>query len=415
MGKVFDPEIYRATEAHFAHHPMPAIYTDKWETWHNDAIFDNGYYSTVMFATNGPIILLDMHIIDPKGKEVVESMQFFEPGEYKVSTKTLDIKMGKNTYRGKFPKYHISVHDGNNGVELDYEAFVQSTISELPDGVGLGRVNTPDMPVFVSWFFRPRNKITGKLIIDGKEIPVTGEGWADHQWGNTDYFQTAVQYFFWGCLPLGEHTLNFFEIQLTEQGGYRPIKWLWDWKGDKLFEYCRDCDYYITASDIKEGDTVPRELFIVFEHDRIRGTIKCKLNTIIQKQVLELADRILTINRSSYDCHAQLEIDGENVDVKFKRIIEAGYGVVRVQEKTEEELPKKVVKATKYSQDSKLGDLLKDPEAKEILERFIPGISTSSQVKMGYGMSFKVICGFPQTGVSKEKLAAIDEELRTIE
>ncbi len=410
MGIVFNPELYRAKEKHFAHYPMSA-YPDKWETWHNDACYDNGYYSTVMWATNGPVILIDLHIVDPTGKKVVESMQFFQPEEYNASTESLDIKMGCNSYRGTYPKYHLSVHDGNNGVELDYESIIQPTISELPDGIGLGRITTPFTPVFVSWFFRPRNKIAGKLIVGGKEIPVNGEGWADHQYGNVDYFKDSVLYFFWGCLPLGDHTINFFDIQLTEKGGYRPIKWLWDWKGEKLYEYCRDCDFYIKAGDIEEGDTVPRKLEIIFEHSRIRGIIVCNFKTLIQKQQLDMGERTVTINRSSYECHAMLEIDNVKIDKTFTRILEAGYG--EKQTVAEEAAVTKDVQ-TRLSIGSKLKDVLNDLEGKAILERFIPGISTNKQTKLGYNMTLKMIFSMKQANVSKAKLAAIDEELRAL-
>jgi hypothetical protein len=418
MGKVFDPELYRASEKDFARHPLPSYFVDKWETWHTDAIYDNGYYSTIMFATNGPVIMVELHIIDPTGNPVVESMQFFEPNEYKASTEALNIKMGENFYRGKYPKYQLSVHDGNNGAELFYESTIEPIITEIPDGVGLGHVSTPFMPVSVSWFLRPRNKITGKLIVEGKEIPVTGMGFADHQWGNSDYMKTAVRYFSWANFPIGKHTLNLFEGQLNETCGYRPYKWMWDWKGEKIYEYDRDCDFYVKVSDIEPGDTVPHKILFIFEHSRIRGTITCDLKTVIQKQPIELEDRIFTINRSSYNCHAKLKIDNERFDTKFERIIEIGYPVNKAEDIPEVETETIEIvaeeKTSKFSQNSKLGELLKDPEATAVLERYVPGISTSSQSKMGANMAIKKIFSFPQAGVSKEKLAAIDEELRAI-
>jgi len=415
MGKVFDPELYRATEKHFAHQPLPAN-PNKWETWHTDAVYDNGYYSTIMFATSGPVIMVDFHVIDSSGKPVIESMQFFQPEDFEVSTEVLDIRMGENTYKGTYPKYHLSVHDGNNGAELTYEAVIQPTLSEIPDGVGLGRMKTPYMPVTVSWYFRPVNKITGTLIVDGKEVSVTGTGWADHQWGTADYYQDAVYFNYWGCFPLGKHTLNLYEYHLADKSGYRPLKWLWDWKGDKLYEYDRDCDYYVVVSDIEPGDTVPKKLKFIFETNRIRGIITCDFKTLLQKQVIEVKDRTVIINRSSYNCVAKLKIDGEVINKKFTRIVEIGYSAEQqAEEEGVFEVKKPEVKPTKYSIDSKLGDLLKTPTALEILERFMPGISTNAQVKMGYGMAFKTIAGFPQSGISKEKLAAIDEELRTLE
>lgn len=326
MAIVFDPELYRATEKHFAHHPLPG-YESGWETWHADACYDNGYFSTVMLAVNGPIFMVDLRIVNAAGEPVVESMQFFPSEEFVASTDTFDIRMGHNYLRGEFPRFEIHVRDGDHGVDLTYEPLVQPTISELPDGVGIGRVAVPDTPVFVGWFFQPKSRITGKLTIGGQEIPVTGQGFSDHQFGSADFFEDAVQFFIWGCLPLGEHTVNFFDAQTTRTGGYRPFKWLWDWKGEKLVEYCRDADFYIRASNIAEGDTVPRTLVVVFEHARIRGTVTCEFTALIQKQPLELKDRTVVLNRSAYDCHAQLEIDNDIVDTRFTRIVEVAYPV----------------------------------------------------------------------------------------
>ncbi len=68
----------------------------------------------------------------------------------------------------------------------------------------------------------------------------------------------------------------------------------------------------------------------------------------------------------------------------------------------------------KFSEDSKVGDLLKDPGARAILEEYIPGVSTHPQMKMAAGMTLKAICGFPQTKISKEKLAEISVKLQAL-
>jgi hypothetical protein len=415
MAKVFDPEMYRATEKHFAPYPLPASSENKWQTWHTDAIYDNGYVSTVMFATTGPIITVAIQIVDPSGKPVVESMQFFEPEEYVFTTEGFGLMMGKNYYRGNFPNVEIYAHDDEgNGAELMIESLIQPTISELPDGVGIGRMKSPNMPV--AWFFLPWNKITGKLIVQGKEVQVTGHGWSDHQFGTADFFKDACQYFYWGNFPLGEHTLTFFEAQATERGGYRPIKWLWDFKGEKLFEYCKNADYYIETSDIAEGDTIPRKVVIVFEHSRIRGKITGIWKTLVQKQPVDAGDRKIILNRSVYDCHAEMEIDGEKIDTKFKRIIEVAYPVdpvVQVEEvKVEEEI---VVGNTpsRFSLSSKLGDVLKDPLGVAVLEKHLPGITKDPSTKLGHRMTLKMI--FSMTSkVTKEVREAIDKDLRAI-
>jgi len=68
----------------------------------------------------------------------------------------------------------------------------------------------------------------------------------------------------------------------------------------------------------------------------------------------------------------------------------------------------------KFSQDSKVRDLVNDPEAKAVMESFIPGFSTHPQLKMAFGMTLKQIAGFPQAKISKEMLAEIDAKLRAL-
>lgn len=69
----------------------------------------------------------------------------------------------------------------------------------------------------------------------------------------------------------------------------------------------------------------------------------------------------------------------------------------------------------KWSQDSKVGEMLKDPAATAVLEKFIPGMSTNPQIAMVAQMTLKTLAGFPQANISSEQLAEIDAELQAIE
>jgi len=326
MGIIADPEMYRTTEKHWAHHPLPN-YPKAFEAWYNNGSYDNGYHSSLMWLVNEGTPMANLHICDPKGKLVVESIQLFDPGAWSASTETLDIKMDKNNYyRGKFPRYEHYVHDGNNnGVELVYESLTQPTLGELPDGAVIGRVSTPDTPVFFTWYFRPRCKITGKLIVAGKEIPVTGEGLSEHEWSSGNFLDT-FQYWYFGCLPIGKHTLIYMAGHLSQKLGYQDAKFLWHWKGDKLYEYCRDGDYYIQASDLDidkaSGKIFPRKLVLIFDHSRIKGTVTCNFKALMQQLVFPGEGRDVLYSNCVYDCHAKMEIDKEKIDTKFSRILE---------------------------------------------------------------------------------------------
>ncbi|MBN1535398.1 MAG: hypothetical protein JW908_01610 [Anaerolineales bacterium] len=64
--------------------------------------------------------------------------------------------------------------------------------------------------------------------------------------------------------------------------------------------------------------------------------------------------------------------------------------------------------------DSTLGELLKDPQAKAVLDQYLPGASTNPMVTMAAGMSLKSIVAMPQAaqlGFTKEVAEQIIAEV----
>jgi hypothetical protein len=439
-------------------------------------VFENGYSGTVMFAFTGSLRTVLIHIVNDSGT-AIESIQFFEEDDVVAAPDGYDVNISENFFRANFPQLTIHAFDPdmNVGVDILVEALVQPTISELPNGVGIGRLTTPNMPVSIAWYFLPWNKITGSLTINGEEIPVSGHGWSDHQFGTDDFFPKACQYFYWANFPLGEDVLTLFEAQGGAAQGYRTIKWLWNFKGEKIYSYDRDADFYIYAEDIEEGDTLPKKLMYVFESDRIRGKVTCTWRTLLQQQPVDAPPNgKVVLNRSTYDCHAELTIDGREIDEKFVRILEVAYTldqvptiidhlkVVATQNlDTAKEITAQNIEAMKnmnernigifkklarrrsdkasaqatatapvptpaptidtggtgeprFTLKSKLGDVLGDPDGQAVLEQYLPGISSDPNTKMGYKMSLKMLFGMPATGVSKETLEQIEADLYRI-
>jgi hypothetical protein len=68
--------------------------------------------------------------------------------------------------------------------------------------------------------------------------------------------------------------------------------------------------------------------------------------------------------------------------------------------------------------DSTLGMLLDDPQAKAVLDRYLPGISSNPLAGMARGMSLRMILSMPQAaqlGLTEEKaeeiLAEVNKQL----
>ena len=70
---------------------------------------------------------------------------------------------------------------------------------------------------------------------------------------------------------------------------------------------------------------------------------------------------------------------------------------------------------SRFSIESKSGDLMKDPKAVAILEEYWPGLSKDMRMKLVSGMSLKALCAFPQAAGFKEHLPEIDARLQAIE
>jgi hypothetical protein len=59
-----------------------------------------------------------------------------------------------------------------------------------------------------------------------------------------------------------------------------------------------------------------------------------------------------------------------------------------------------------YTLDTKVGEILKDPNAVQIFERYAPGVSKNPMIGLAKGMSLKTLVSMPQA-----KQAGITEEM----
>ena len=67
-----------------------------------------------------------------------------------------------------------------------------------------------------------------------------------------------------------------------------------------------------------------------------------------------------------------------------------------------------------YTVDTKVGELLKDTRAVEVLEKHVPGISSNPMIGIASGMTIKSLLAMPQAqqyGVTEEKVRTILEEI----
>jgi hypothetical protein len=64
--------------------------------------------------------------------------------------------------------------------------------------------------------------------------------------------------------------------------------------------------------------------------------------------------------------------------------------------------------------DSKIKDILANPKAADIVDKYSPGFKTDKQMKMVHGLSLRALAKFPQAKNLADHLAEIEKELAEI-
>ena len=68
----------------------------------------------------------------------------------------------------------------------------------------------------------------------------------------------------------------------------------------------------------------------------------------------------------------------------------------------------------KFSADTKMKDLLKDPGASAILGSYLPQLINSPRIKMAGAFTFRKVAAFPQANLPKELVDEIDQKLQAL-
>jgi len=67
-----------------------------------------------------------------------------------------------------------------------------------------------------------------------------------------------------------------------------------------------------------------------------------------------------------------------------------------------------------YTLDTTIGDLLKDPQAKVVMDQYVPGLSANPLIEMAKPMSLNMVLAMPQAaqlGLTKDKAEALLVEI----
>ena len=63
---------------------------------------------------------------------------------------------------------------------------------------------------------------------------------------------------------------------------------------------------------------------------------------------------------------------------------------------------------------STLKELMQNPEAVAILEKYSPGFTKNPMLKLGMGMTLEKCVHFPQANMTEEQIKALEEDLKAL-
>ena len=70
-----------------------------------------------------------------------------------------------------------------------------------------------------------------------------------------------------------------------------------------------------------------------------------------------------------------------------------------------------------YTLDTKVGEILKDAKALEVLEKYAPGVSKNPMIGLAKGMTLKSLLAMPQAkdaGISEEMVTKVLKEINAL-
>lgn len=314
-----DPSAFKLQSIDDACHKFSS--EEYFEWWYMDASFDNGYsfvtsWQMANMKVKGvptPFRLIEFSIYDPQGKKTAV-IPLFKADEYSSSKTSCNVTMGSNHLKGDYPRYEIKFHDGNIGCELSFENLTQG-FRKPPDGVKYFS-NAPER--YFAWAIaQPKAKVTGKLILNGKEIPVTGVGYHDHNWGNCR-MPDLYNWWHWGRYQSPDYTIIYSVGQSSTITGEKPQSSLIVFKGHDLIE-ASDLIYADTGDmtlDKVTGVNYQKKLIVRIESPVVKGTITHNVKNLVENNPMPAhrPGEGKGYLRFLSDCDISLNIKGEKIE-----------------------------------------------------------------------------------------------------
>ena len=299
-------------------HPYtnPAYY----EWWYLDARFDNGYSCVLSWHWLNEFLkphipTIQLFIYTPEGKRYV-GMEAVDPKDCSASQEYCNVKMGSSYLQQEGKVYRMSMHSRNIGCDLTFQGTIPGW------KIGDGQIPINGGEIVQGWVIPcPRARVEGKLFIKDKEIQVKGNGYHDHNWGNTDMYDIFLGWY-WGRLNDPKYTIIFSNTQALN-GQILPFLYVADDKSTILAT-----DKYDFAVEKEEPDAATGQLYakiITLKYNGDNIKLRCRLDTktVVEQNPLPKVNEYNMFNwRFLADYEGEITLDGNTDKITGETIHE---------------------------------------------------------------------------------------------
>ena len=206
-----------------------------YEWWYFDSHYEDGSKLVIIFFNKSPIEASGP--VKPQATieyTLADGTKFEDKVECKIEesffdTKHCDVRVGTSRIVGDLKHYDITF----DGSKIKAKVSLDGTIKAWRSQTGSIFFGNKEEDYFAWLPAIPEGKVSGHIIIDGKEKVLDGSGYHDHNWGNKIMLQ-LMHHWYWGRAKIGEYKLISAWITAEKKYGYKDFDVFMLAKNDKL-------------------------------------------------------------------------------------------------------------------------------------------------------------------------------------
>jgi len=305
MGCVKQPFILTDTYADAVYEGVDPVWVAPWEDgmrtdggkntvewWYFDGHFDDGTTVAINFLTK-PIMKrgqpltpkLELTVTEPDGT-THQSFTFHDAEDFSSSAEHCDVRILDSTFQGDLETYTLHVEADDMVVDLTLDREVPSWRP------GAGKVYfDADRTQYLGWVVPvPHGAATGTVTVGDRTWDVTGTGYHDHNWTNTD-ISKPIDHWYWGRGHIGPYTTLYIVAGGSRRWGHAPLKLFMLAEDDRIMISGAEGLDLTTREYTTDDPPYPQELLLSVEHEGTLVTLE-----MLDPEILEREDLLSSMS-----------------------------------------------------------------------------------------------------------------------